>query len=239
MTSDQIQKFVNLLMAKGAQDQDADLRTLPLWEIAYQLAKQTEVQAEVVKINQELLQLTRDRLDRAEPAKGDAHRERGGWMDRRLHRFGGSAHGFMCIACGKAQRDCVPLEDCPAVIPKAKPGKWRIGTKIPLNVYDGDRPVCQCHSLMDAIDIVTAINLQASVIEERNSAIADRDQALQSLLLAVRLKLKAQGELEEAKRNVDILRLERDRCRDAIERAQGSRVPEPETETGTKPNESL
>jgi hypothetical protein len=23
---------------------------------------------------------------------------------------------------------------------------WRVGSKIPLNVYEGDRPVCQCHS---------------------------------------------------------------------------------------------
>lgn len=37
-------------------------------------------------------------------------------------------------------------------------GKWRVGSKVPLNVYDGDRPVCQCHSFMDALDIVAAIN---------------------------------------------------------------------------------
>lgn len=37
-------------------------------------------------------------------------------------------------------------------------GKWRVGSKVPLNVYDGDRPVCQCHSFMDALDIVNAMN---------------------------------------------------------------------------------
>ena len=37
-------------------------------------------------------------------------------------------------------------------------GKWRVGSKVPLNVYDGDRPVCQCHSFLDALDIVNAMN---------------------------------------------------------------------------------
>jgi hypothetical protein len=36
--------------------------------------------------------------------------------------------------------------------------KWRIGSQVPLNVYDGDRPVCQCHNEQDAILIVNAIN---------------------------------------------------------------------------------
>ena len=35
---------------------------------------------------------------------------------------------------------------------------WRIGTKIPINVYDGDRPVCQCQTVMDARLIVAAVN---------------------------------------------------------------------------------
>ncbi len=36
--------------------------------------------------------------------------------------------------------------------------RWRVGTKIPLNVYEGDRPVCQCHSADDAARIVAAMN---------------------------------------------------------------------------------
>jgi hypothetical protein len=36
--------------------------------------------------------------------------------------------------------------------------KWRVGAKVPLNVYDGDRPVCQCHTNLDAILIVRAMN---------------------------------------------------------------------------------
>lgn len=35
---------------------------------------------------------------------------------------------------------------------------WRVGSKVPLNVYDGDRPVCQCHNVGDAALIVDAMN---------------------------------------------------------------------------------
>jgi hypothetical protein len=36
---------------------------------------------------------------------------------------------------------------------------WRVGEQVPINVYDGDRPVCQCHNESDAILIVQAVNL--------------------------------------------------------------------------------
>lgn len=39
--------------------------------------------------------------------------------------------------------------------------EWRVGSKITLNVYEGDRPVCQCHSSEDAERIVAAVNLQS------------------------------------------------------------------------------
>lgn len=35
---------------------------------------------------------------------------------------------------------------------------WRVGSKVPLNVYEGDRPVCQCHTAEDARRIVSAMN---------------------------------------------------------------------------------
>lgn len=35
---------------------------------------------------------------------------------------------------------------------------WRVGRSVPLNVYEGDRPVCQCHSAEDAARIVAAVN---------------------------------------------------------------------------------
>lgn len=43
-------------------------------------------------------------------------------------------------------------------------GPWRVGFKVPLNVYEGDRPVCQCHSEEDAKRIVVACNGQPSGI---------------------------------------------------------------------------
>lgn len=36
--------------------------------------------------------------------------------------------------------------------------QWRTGGKVPINVYDADRPVCQCHSAEDAARIVDAMN---------------------------------------------------------------------------------
>ena len=40
------------------------------------------------------------------------------------------------------------------------PMKWRVGTKIKLNVYEGKRPVCQCHNKRDAKRIVDSMNSQ-------------------------------------------------------------------------------
>ncbi len=36
--------------------------------------------------------------------------------------------------------------------------EWRVGSKVPINVYEGDRPVCQCHNEQDAERIVDAMN---------------------------------------------------------------------------------
>lgn len=38
------------------------------------------------------------------------------------------------------------------------PTLYRVGATIPINVYDGDRPVCQCHTECDAKEIVRAVN---------------------------------------------------------------------------------
>jgi hypothetical protein len=36
---------------------------------------------------------------------------------------------------------------------------WRVGERVPVNVYDDDdRPVCQCHTALDAKLIVKAVN---------------------------------------------------------------------------------
>jgi len=35
---------------------------------------------------------------------------------------------------------------------------WRVGSKVPINVYEDDRPVCQCQTAADAARIVQAMN---------------------------------------------------------------------------------
>ncbi len=35
---------------------------------------------------------------------------------------------------------------------------WRVGRKVPINVYEGERPVCQCQTAADAMLIVKAVN---------------------------------------------------------------------------------
>lgn len=42
--------------------------------------------------------------------------------------------------------------------PKKRTHRWRVGSKIRINVYDGDRPVCQCQTALDAKLIVLAVN---------------------------------------------------------------------------------
>jgi hypothetical protein len=36
--------------------------------------------------------------------------------------------------------------------------RWRLGRNVPINVYEGDRPICQCHTSIDAKRIVDAMN---------------------------------------------------------------------------------
>ncbi len=42
--------------------------------------------------------------------------------------------------------------------------RYRVGTKVPINVYDGDRPVCQCHNEDDASTIVVAMNSRETLL---------------------------------------------------------------------------
>jgi hypothetical protein len=37
-------------------------------------------------------------------------------------------------------------------------GKWRVGRKVPINVYEGNTPVCQCQTVEYARRIVEAVN---------------------------------------------------------------------------------
>lgn len=45
-----------------------------------------------------------------------------------------------------------------------RPVRWRIGSHIPINVYEGDRPVCQCHNALDAARIVLAMNRRITAV---------------------------------------------------------------------------
>lgn len=45
---------------------------------------------------------------------------------------------------------------------------WRVGSRVPLNVYEGDSPVCQCHNIRHAREIVNAMNQMASVRRVKN-----------------------------------------------------------------------
>ena len=49
--------------------------------------------------------------------------------------------------------------------------QWRLGSSVPINVYEGNRPICQCHTIEDALRIVTAVNaslcVSAAVAQER------------------------------------------------------------------------
>ena len=41
------------------------------------------------------------------------------------------------------------------------PIRWRVGHKVPINIYEGDdpgRPICQVHNEEDACRIVDAVN---------------------------------------------------------------------------------
>jgi hypothetical protein len=43
---------------------------------------------------------------------------------------------------------------------------FRVGTKVAINVYDGDAPVCQCHTREQAAEIVAAVNFYRTARRE-------------------------------------------------------------------------
>lgn len=47
----------------------------------------------------------------------------------------------------------------PASSPEPTQQKWRVGGKVPLNVYKGDRPIFQAHSIEDARHLSIAITV--------------------------------------------------------------------------------
>lgn len=62
---------------------------------------------------------------------------------------------------------------------------WRTGTKIHQNVYDGNRPVCQTHYVMDARHIVDAVNTQTGRIKA--AVLKARREESQAMLGVLRM----------------------------------------------------
>jgi hypothetical protein len=54
-------------------------------------------------------------------------------------------------------------------------GPWRGGKKVPINVYDGDRLVCQCQTAADASRIVKAMNRMEQNTVQAQTDIAEGD----------------------------------------------------------------
>jgi hypothetical protein len=52
-------------------------------------------------------------------------------------------------------------------------GEWRVGGKVPLNVYKGDTPMFQCHTPEDAARIVVLLNQAERAKPDRPPAQTD------------------------------------------------------------------
>jgi hypothetical protein len=61
--------------------------------------------------------------------------------------------------------------------------KWRQGHKVPINVYQEDRPVCQCQNEQDAKAIVDAMNHEPAIRDLIAQATADALEAAAQKLL--------------------------------------------------------
>ncbi len=62
------------------------------------------------------------------------------------------------------------------------PANWRTGTKNNLNVYEGDRSVCQCHNPEDAARIVAGMNYAADRITDVLRNLPRRDASGRPIL---------------------------------------------------------
>jgi hypothetical protein len=79
-------------------------------------------------------------------------------------------------------------------------GLWRVGGKVPLNVYEGDRPMFQCHTPEDASRIVSMLNATAA-LESRLDVMTklavehkEISEALESQLVEMAMQLPNKGE---------------------------------------------
>jgi len=82
---------------------------------------------------------------------------------------------------------------------------WRVGRKIPLNVYEGARPVCQCHDTEDAAKIVAAVNVHSNALDR-----AKLDGKIEVLTNMVRIAKegKCRDAIQSARAKLTSLRAE-------------------------------
>ena len=82
-----------------------------------------------------------------------------------------------CCTCESGEfENGTPYCHCDDEPPAAQPEpiKWRVGNRVPLNVYRGDEPICQCHTPEQAREIVAAMNAaQPESAGESQSVIPD------------------------------------------------------------------
>ena len=85
--------------------------------------------------------------------------------------------------------------------------KWRVGTKVPLNIYRDDVPICQCHSDIDSRFIVAGMN-QVEYLLESERSLREQNDALNELR-QIREEMKTAdwvrrlGEIEARQREAD------------------------------------
>lgn len=81
---------------------------------------------------------------------------------------------------------------------QAEQGPWRVGSKIQLNVYEGDRPVCQCHSEEDAKRIVAACNGQlAGIPKELRETLIEACREAEHELRAEAANYRSRGRITD------------------------------------------
>jgi hypothetical protein len=85
---------------------------------------------------------------------------------------------------------------------------WRVGHKVPINVYEGDRPVCQCHTAEDAGAIVQGMNVGNAACRLVEVAMSVRrdgnaDELMEHLGAAMNVVCQAIGERDAVGYNTD------------------------------------
>jgi hypothetical protein len=87
--------------------------------------------------------------------------------------------------------------------------EWRVGRKVRINVYCGDRPVCQCHNELDAREIVDGMNSTAERRRLLSEAI-EKNCRLQDDVAAIVSSHRSDWSWNEVLSDVRALQADRD-----------------------------